>query len=89
MLRELADRIAARAGEAVVLLAGTQDDRAVFVCKVPGALVAKGLKAGDLVRAAATAAGGGGGGRPQFAQGGGQADLVAAGIQAARRHLAG
>ncbi len=89
MLRELADRIAAQAGEAVVLLAGTQNDRATFVCKVADALVAKGCKAGDLIRAAASAAGGGGGGRPQFAQGGGKADLIAAGMQAAKQYLAG
>ena len=88
-LRELADRLAAQAEDAVVLLAGTQEDSATFVCKVPDALIARGVKAGDIIRASATAAGGGGGGKPQFAQGGGKADLVAAGIQAAKRHLAG
>jgi alanyl-tRNA synthetase len=88
-LRELADRLAARAEDAVILLAGTQEDSATFVCKVPDALIARGIKAGDIIREAATAAGGGGGGKPQFAQGGGKADLVELGVQAARRYLAG
>jgi alanyl-tRNA synthetase len=34
--------------------------------------VAKGVHAGDIVKAAAQAAGGGGGGRPDFAQAGGR-----------------
>ncbi|HEY3397394.1 MAG TPA: alanine--tRNA ligase [Armatimonadota bacterium] len=88
-LGALADQVAAAAGESVVLLAGTENDSAFFVCKVPDALVKQGVKAGDLIREACKAAGGGGGGKPQFAQGGGQADLVAVGLQAAKRFLAG
>ncbi len=88
-LRELADRLAVKVADAVVLLAGTQDDSATFVCKVPDALIARGVKAGEIIRAAAAAAGGGGGGKPQFAQGGGKAELVAQAIEAARRYLAG
>ena len=88
-LRDLADRLAAQAEDAVILLAGTQEDSATFVCKVPDALIARGIKAGDIIREAAKAAGGGGGGKPQFAQGGGKADLVEVGVQAARRYLAG
>ncbi len=88
-LRDLADRLAAKAGDAIVLLAGTQEDSATFVCKVPDALVARGIRAGEVIREAAKAAGGGGGGKPQFAQGGGKAELVEQGLQAARRYLAG
>jgi alanyl-tRNA synthetase len=88
-LRDLADRLAAQAADAVVLLAGTQEDSATFVCKVPDALIARGIKAGEIIREAAKAAGGGGGGKPQFAQGGGKAELVEMGVQAARRYLAG
>ncbi|MFM9181524.1 MAG: DHHA1 domain-containing protein [Phycisphaerales bacterium] len=39
---------------------------------MPKELQAKGLKAGDWVRAAAEACGGKGGGRPDFAQAGGK-----------------
>ncbi len=88
-LREYADRLTAKAEDAVVLLAGTQEDSATFVCKVPDALIARGIKAGDIIREAARAAGGGGGGKPQFAQGGGKSDLVPAGLQAAREYLSG
>lgn len=87
LLAGLADQLAAKAGEAIILLAGTQGQGATFVCKVPDSLVQAGYKAGDLVKAACAAAGGGGGGRANFAQGGGQAGQVEAGLEAARRHI--
>ncbi|NLO73331.1 MAG: alanine--tRNA ligase [candidate division WS1 bacterium] len=87
LLSQIADQIAAQAGETLILLAGTQDDQAAFVCKVPDALVKQGLKAGDIIKLACTAAGGGGGGRPQFAQGAGKAAQVEEAFTAARRFL--
>jgi alanyl-tRNA synthetase len=48
-------------GENVTLLAGVTDD-----------LIAKGVKAGDIIKTIAPLVGGGGGGRPQMAQAGGK-----------------
>ena len=53
-----------------VLLWG--DDKVNFVCKVSKDVVAKGAKAGNIVKAAAQVAGGNGGGRPDMAQAGGK-----------------
>jgi alanyl-tRNA synthetase len=54
-----------------------------IAARVPQALIAKGLKAGDWVKAAAQACGGSGGGKPDMAQAGGKdvtkvADAIAA-----------
>jgi alanyl-tRNA synthetase len=51
-----------------------------FVAAVSDDVIARGLKAGDWIKATATVAGGGGGGRPQMAQGSGKdpAKLAAA-----------
>jgi alanyl-tRNA synthetase len=42
------------------------------VVKASKTVVARGVHAGEIVKAAAQAAGGGGGGRPDFAQAGGR-----------------
>ena len=61
---------------AALLPAGTwnvvYDGKVTFVCASSKAAVAKGLKAGDLVKAAAVICGGNGGGRPDMAQAGGK-----------------
>jgi alanyl-tRNA synthetase len=50
---------------------------------------AKGIKAGELVRAASTVLGGGGGGKPDIAQGGGsQPNKVSEAIAAIRSAIA-
>jgi alanyl-tRNA synthetase len=52
---------------------------------VPQSLIAKGLKAGDWVKAAAQACGGSGGGKPDMAQAGGKdASKVGEAIDAAK-----
>ncbi|MEM8758593.1 MAG: alanine--tRNA ligase-related protein, partial [Planctomycetota bacterium] len=56
---------------AAVLLASTSDDRVALIAQVPDALIKRGLKAGDWIKAAAEACGGKGGGKPNQAQGGG------------------
>ena len=48
------------------------DDKVNFVCKVSKDVVGKGVKAGNIVKAAAQVAGGNGGGRPDMAQAGGK-----------------
>lgn len=89
-LKYLADRISERYSDAIVLLGENDGGKAAFVCKVPPALVAKGYKAGDIVRVAAQACGGGGGGRPDFAEAGGKdGERVKDGIEAAKEFIAG
>lgn len=79
---------AARPDAAVLLLAADADEgKVVIVAKVPDSLIARGLKAGDWVKAAAQACGGGGGGRPDSAQAGGKDPAKAdEAVEAARAH---
>lgn len=73
-LRDLADMgLDQLNGSGVVLIgAAMGDDKVNFVCKVSKDVVAKGAKAGNIVKAAAQVAGGNGGGRPDMAQAGGK-----------------
>ncbi|HZK29326.1 MAG TPA: alanine--tRNA ligase [Clostridia bacterium] len=72
-LREAGDRFRDRLGEdAVILLAGTSADKVLWLAMAGSGAVAKGIRAGDLVREAAKLTGGGGGGRPDMAQAGGR-----------------
>ncbi|HSM07758.1 MAG TPA: alanine--tRNA ligase [Gemmatimonadota bacterium] len=70
-LAELGDLLRARipSGAAIVHVAQTGGKDA-FLAVVSDDWIARGLKAGDLVRAASGATGSGGGGRPHLAQGG-------------------
>ncbi len=72
-------------GSGVVLLMSKKPDRLAYYVAVSPDLVAKGIRAGDLVKAANAACGGKGGGKPDFAQGGGKdatkAEAVIAQIQ--------
>jgi len=58
--------------EGLILLAGTNDDKVNFVAFCGTKAIAKGYKAGDLVKTMASQSGGNGGGRPDFAQAGGK-----------------
>jgi alanyl-tRNA synthetase len=69
LVLDVRDRLAQR--PAVVAVASLPDDRPVVVVAVNEPARARGLKAGELVRAAAAALKGGGGGRDDVAQGGG------------------
>ena len=75
-LREQGSWLRERLGSAVVVLgaavAGPDGARPAFVALVSPDLVAKGYKAGDIVRKVAAATGGSGGGRPELAQAGGK-----------------
>jgi len=71
-MSRLADMLADRLGPSVVLLGSESGGKALFVAKVSADLVARGLHAGELVKAVAAEAGGGGGGRPEFAKAGGK-----------------
>jgi alanyl-tRNA synthetase len=71
-LLELSDRVKQRLGESAVVLGCATDGRVHLVANVAPAAVERGVRAGEVVRAAAQAAGGGGGGRDTMAQAGGR-----------------
>jgi alanyl-tRNA synthetase len=71
-LLALSDAVRQRLGDAVVVLGTAVDGRVHLVANVAPAAVERGVKAGDVVRAAAEVAGGGGGGRDTMAQAGGR-----------------
>jgi alanyl-tRNA synthetase len=72
-LPDLADRLKNQLGDPAVVVLGAPGDGRVslLVAATPGA-IERGVKAGDVVKAAAKAVGGGGGGRDNMAQAGGR-----------------
>jgi alanyl-tRNA synthetase len=89
-LPDLADRIKNQLGDPAVVVIGAPGEGRVslLVAATPGA-VERGVKAGQIVKAAAQVVGGGGGGRDTMAQAGGRdpAKLDDA-LAAARSHIA-
>ncbi len=86
-LPELVDRLKGKLPDAAIVLGGAHDGRVHLIVGVAPALVARGVKAGAVVKAAATLVGGGGGGRDTLAQAGGRDpskldDALAAGVAA-------
>ena len=71
-LLELLDRLRGRLQGGAIVLGTAVDDRVHLAAAVAPALVERGVKAGEVVKAAATVAGGGGGGRDTLAQAGGR-----------------
>ncbi len=71
-LLALSDRVAQKLGDAAVVLGGNLDGKVHLVVQSTPAAVARGVKAGEVVRAAAEVVGGGGGGRDAMAQAGGR-----------------
>jgi alanyl-tRNA synthetase len=72
-LMDVADRLKGRLGDnAAIVLGSVVDARVHLVAAVTPALVARGVKAGEIVKVAAQVAGGGGGGRDTMAQAGGK-----------------
>ncbi len=70
VLRKISDGIKQKAKTAVVILGSRTQEDAFLLITVSDDLVAKGLKAGDLIKDIAPLMGGSGGGRPQMAQAG-------------------
>jgi alanyl-tRNA synthetase len=86
-LLDAVDRLKGRLSDAAILLGTAADGRVYLVASVTPALVARGVKAGAVVKAAAQVAGGGGGGRDTMAQAGGRdperlGEAIAAGLAA-------
>jgi alanyl-tRNA synthetase len=71
-LPELVDRLKGRLPDAAIVLGGALDGRVHLIVGVAPSLVARGVKAGAVVKAAAAVVGGGGGGRDTMAQAGGR-----------------
>ena len=71
-LLALMDRLKAKLGDAVIVLGSAEEGRVALVAAVAPSLVARGVKAGSIVRVAAEVAGGGGGGRDTMARAGGK-----------------
>ncbi len=74
-LRKIGDQLRDKAQDVVAVLSTVADDKITFLAVCGKDAVAKGLKAGDLVKLVCTACGGSGGGKPDSAMGGGK-DVV-------------
>lgn len=93
-LKEFIDRIREKAPSAAILLGLVTEDKLAFIAAASKDLTAKGVSAGDCVKAAAKVAGGGGGGRPDLAEAGGKdiaklKEALAAGAEYFRDKLIG
>lgn len=83
-LRDHADMVLDQLGSGVAVLALAHDGKVNFVVKASKDVLAKGIHAGQIVKAAAQAASGNGGGRPDMAMAGGKdVDAVDAALKAA------
>ena len=71
-LPDLVDRLKGKLPDAAIVLGGALDGRVHLIVGVTPPLVARGVKAGAIVKAAAAVVGGGGGGRDTLAQAGGR-----------------
>jgi alanyl-tRNA synthetase len=71
-LLDVADRLKGKLPQAAIVLGAAVDGRVHLLASVAPELVARGVKAGAIVKAAAAVVGGGGGGRDTLAQAGGR-----------------
>ena len=71
-MKGYAETLRNKLADSVVFVSNVNEGKVTFVCASSKAAIAKGLKAGDLVKAAAVLTGGNGGGRPDMAQAGGK-----------------
>jgi alanyl-tRNA synthetase len=71
-LLDLADKLKAKLGDGAVVLGTSSEGKVDLVASVAPALVARGVRAGEIVRTAAAVVGGGGGGRDTAARAGGR-----------------
>ena len=85
-LRDTMDQLRNKLGSGVVLLAVKADDKASIVAGVTQDITGR-IKAGDLIRYTAGQMNGKGGGRPDMAQGGGDASMLAAALQSVKPWL--
>ncbi len=74
-LRQIGDSLRDKKSDLVAVLSAVNDGKITFLAVCGKDAVAKGLKAGDLVKSVCTCCGGSGGGKPDSAMGGGK-DLL-------------
>jgi alanyl-tRNA synthetase len=88
-LLDLADRLKGRLPGAAIVLGAAVDGRVHLLASVAPELVARGVKAGAIVKQAAAVVGGGGGGRDTLAQAGGrEPEKLGEAIETARAAVA-
>ena len=75
-LRKLGDFLRDKDPDTVAVLATATESKVTFVAVCGKNAVARGIRAGDLVRAVSAVTGGKGGGKPDFAMGGGKDMLM-------------
>ena len=85
-LRALADQLRDKLGSGVVVLTAQEEDQVSILVAATKDLTGR-VNAGQVVKAVTEAMGGSGGGRPDFAQGGGPAARLEAGLERARSAL--
>jgi alanyl-tRNA synthetase len=84
-LLEVADRVKNKFADGVIVLGSAGPERVDLVASVAPSLVDRGVRAGEIVKAAAAVVGGGGGGRDTLARAGGRdAEKLPQAIEAAR-----
>jgi len=71
-LRQMGDLLRDKASDVVAVLSAVNDGKITFLAVCGKDAIAKGVKAGDLVKLVCTACGGSGGGKPDSAMGGGK-----------------
>ena len=71
-LRQMGDTMRDKAPDVIAVLSSVNDDKITFLAVCGKDAVAKGIKAGELVKLACTCCGGSGGGKPDSAMGGGK-----------------
>ena len=75
-LRQMGDLMRGREPRLVAVLAAVNDDKITFLASCGKEAVARGVKAGDLIKQVSAIAGGSGGGKPDSAMGGGKDVLM-------------
>jgi alanyl-tRNA synthetase len=87
-LLQLVDRLKGKLSEAAIVLGAAGEKRVDLVVSVAPSVVARGVRAGEIVKVAAQAVGGGGGGRDTLARAGGRnPEQLPAAITAAREAI--
>ena len=71
-LRQMGDTLRDKASDVIAVLSAVNGDKLTFLAVCGKDAVAKGVKAGDLVKLVCTCCGGSGGGKPDSAMGGGK-----------------